>query len=207
MATYFTADPHFGHHNIIKFCNRPFANIDEMDEVMIERWNQRVRESSDDVYVVGDFANWHDQKRMQRVFSRLNGRKHLIIGNHDGRATLRLPWSSPPRDRLKLTVDDQVFILDHYAQRSWDRMYRGSWHVYGHCHDRLPGVGRSTDVGVDAWDFYPTTPAEVMERIKMMNPDMESYAPETGAVRGTPRGSVDCSVTSDDAETEPPLAL
>jgi len=174
MAIFFTADPHFGHANIIEYCKRPFSSVEEMDETLIARWNERIT-SRDDVYVIGDFAYKSARTHMESVFRRLNGRKHLVIGNHDSKYTLRLPWASKPEHRVRLKIDGALWVLDHYAQRAWEGMERGSFHVFGHTHARLPGVGRSTDVGVDAWDFWPVTPAEVMERIQVMN--VEPYDP------------------------------
>ena len=51
--TYYIADTHFGHENIIEMCNRPFSNIDEMNSVMINRWNKKVK-GNDTIYVIGD---------------------------------------------------------------------------------------------------------------------------------------------------------
>ena len=75
-------DCHFGHRNIIKYCNRPFANVEEMTEGLIKNWNSVVGKN-DIVYVVGDFALCGKQKIIE-IGKRLNGRKRLIIGNHDG---------------------------------------------------------------------------------------------------------------------------
>ncbi len=93
MTVWFTSDTHFAHRNVIEFCKRPFASIEEMDEEIIRRWNERV-EPGDRVYHLGDFAfGDHDP-----YLSRLNGMKNLVIGNHDGgrwrKATLGIPASA-----------------------------------------------------------------------------------------------------------------
>ena len=168
--TYFTADPHFGHENIIRLCKRPFRTIEEHDNELVARWNARVSRS-DTIYVVGDFAYRDDP---ERVLRRLNGQKHLVIGNHDKKATLRLPWASPPRERIFLKLDGESIVLDHYGGRTWNGSFRGSFQFYGHSHGRLPGLGNSTDVGVDAWDFAPATLAEIKARIATQPP----YNPE-----------------------------
>ena len=60
---YFTADTHFGHYNVIRFCDRPFASAEEMDEAMIQNWNERVT-GNDTVYILGDkFLETSDGKR------------------------------------------------------------------------------------------------------------------------------------------------
>ena len=173
--TYFTADPHFGHENIIRLCKRPFATIEEHDAELVARWNARVSRQ-DTVYVVGDFAYGRSPGTPESVFRRLNGQKHLVIGNHDKKATLRLPWASPPRERIYLTLDGERIVLDHYGGRTWKGSFGpgGSLQFYGHSHGRLPGLGNSTDVGVDAWEFMPVTLPEIKARLAMQ----PTYNPE-----------------------------
>ena len=75
-------DCHFGHRNIIKYCNRPFKDVVDMTEKLIKNWNSIVGKN-DIVYVVGDFALCGKQKIIE-IGNRLNGHKRLILGNHDG---------------------------------------------------------------------------------------------------------------------------
>lgn len=79
---YFTSDHHFGHENIIRLCGRPFDSVKEMNDAMVERWNNVVADE-DTVYVVGDFALGKISETLQYV-GKLNGKKILIVGNHDG---------------------------------------------------------------------------------------------------------------------------
>lgn len=74
-------DCHFGHKNIIRYCNRPFKDVDDMTEKLIKLWNNVVG-NNDIVYVVGDFALCGKNKIIE-IGQRLNGRKRLIMGNHD----------------------------------------------------------------------------------------------------------------------------
>ena len=78
---YFTSDLHLGHANIIRHCNRPFSSVEEMDETLIRNWAKRVK-ANDTVYVLGDLM-FRNQKSPEEYLSRLKGKKHLIIGNHD----------------------------------------------------------------------------------------------------------------------------
>ena len=78
---FFIGDLHFWHHNIIKYCNRPFQDTEDMTECLIKNWNSTVGKN-DIVYVVGDFALCGKQKLVETA-RRLNGRKRLILGNHD----------------------------------------------------------------------------------------------------------------------------
>lgn len=75
---YFIADTHFNHKNIIKYDDRPFSSVEEMNETMIQLWNSRVTQN-DNVYILGDvgFGN------VDNILRRLNGNKYLIRGNHD----------------------------------------------------------------------------------------------------------------------------
>jgi calcineurin-like phosphoesterase family protein len=78
MNTWYTADLHLGHTNIIKYCNRPFGSTDDMDSVIINNWNSRVK-IGDVVYHVGDFCF----KTPEQYIGRLNGKITLIRGSHD----------------------------------------------------------------------------------------------------------------------------
>ena len=81
MKTFGIADPHFGHENIIRYCNRPFESAAEMDKAIIDNWNNTV--SNDDlVWVLGDFA-LASRDYTKFIIKSLKGRKRLILGNHD----------------------------------------------------------------------------------------------------------------------------
>ena len=86
--TYFTSDQHFGHFNIIRLCQRPFETVEEMDEVMLAKWNAKVKDS-DRVFILGDlFFRARDPEGPLR---RLKGRKTLILGNHDSSWRIMVP--------------------------------------------------------------------------------------------------------------------
>jgi calcineurin-like phosphoesterase family protein len=159
MKTFFTADHHFGHEAIIGMCNRPFVDVDQMDRAMIAAWNEVVSKG-DNVWHIGDFAHRCDLKRKRAIFSRLNGSKHLVPGNHDNNDTLSLGWASIGQIRA-ITVDGQRLVLCHYGLRTWPSSRHGSLHLYGHSHGTLPGNAQCLDVGVDCWDFRPVTLPEI----------------------------------------------
>jgi calcineurin-like phosphoesterase family protein len=77
---FFTSDHHFDHANIIKYCNRPFLSVDEMNEEIVKRWNQVV-DANDTVYYLGDFSL--GKGSVEKFVPRLNGEKYLVMGNHD----------------------------------------------------------------------------------------------------------------------------
>lgn len=171
-VTWFTSDTHFGHKGILAQRMgrpRPFPSIEEHDEVQISRWNDRVRDD-DIVWHLGDFAYGGGHAYARSVFDRLRGRKHLVIGNHENQG-LRLPWAAPPVQACMIHVQDpgmeraQAVWLSHYAHRTWDGIWRGALHLYGHSHGSLPGTARSLDVGVDCWEHRPVRLSEIQEAL------------------------------------------
>ena len=81
MKIFIISDTHFGHENIIKYCNRPFASVEEMDAAMIKNWNSTVS-NNDVVLHLGDVA-LGNKDRAKEIISQLHGKKILIMGNHD----------------------------------------------------------------------------------------------------------------------------
>ena len=116
MTTFFTADTHFGHENILAHSKRPFRCIQEHDEVLIERWNARVSRG-DTVYHLGDFA-WRSST-IRPLFDRLNGIKLLVTGNHDNKMAQALPWADAPTPYRELRLDGVWLVLCHYPMREW----------------------------------------------------------------------------------------
>lgn len=83
MTIFYISDTHFSHANIIRYCDRPFRDTDEMDELLIQRWNEVVK-PSDHVWHLGDLTMHRQIGQIKyRVLDRLNGHKRLILGNHD----------------------------------------------------------------------------------------------------------------------------
>lgn len=180
MATWFTADTHFGHKNVIRYCARPFTSVQEMDEALIEYWNDIVK-PKDTIYHLGDFTLVGKEKA-QDYFSSLNGKISIIPGGHDKRWIRQGEYRSksgypikilPALQSIKLLIPDQelpkLVILCHYSMRVWDRSHYGSWHLYGHSHGNLPTIKNSLDVGVDCWDFKPISIKTVYQAIHSLN--------------------------------------
>jgi len=152
---YFTADNHWGHNRILEYSKRPFKTVEEMNEAMIANWNARVRKQ-DVVYHVGDFS-FLPFDRTKPIFDRLNGEKHLILGNHDRLNMMRnLGWASISQYK-EIKVQGQSIVLLHYAMKVWNKSHHGAWHLYGHSHNSLPDdpTSLSIDVGVDAHGYAP----------------------------------------------------
>ena len=161
--TWFTSDLHLGHRNVIDHCSRPFADVREMDEALLDGWNSRVQ-PGDDVWVVGDFA-LGSAETVAHYLRRLRGRKHLVHGNHDRGAARTIKCWASSQPLADIVVEGRRIILLHYALRVWPAHLHGSLHLYGHSHGHLQGDRQSLDVGVDCWDFRPASLDEIRERM------------------------------------------
>jgi len=82
METYFTSDLHLGHANVIRFQNRPFVTVEEMNDRIIQNYNSIVHKN-DLVYILGDLTYKISVEESNRLIQQLKGRKVLIRGNHD----------------------------------------------------------------------------------------------------------------------------
>ncbi len=154
--TWFTADFHLGHANIIHYCGRPFPTVEEMDQAILERLNASVK-ANDILYFLGDFCIGN-QARILEYRRRIRCKKIFAVpGNHDKQARKLKEEFSWLDNLAEVSINGQPIVLCHYALRVWNRSNRGSWHLYGHSHGRLPDVLRSLsmDVGVDTHDFRP----------------------------------------------------
>lgn len=168
---YYIADTHFGHQNIIRFCNRPFSDVLKMQEVLINNWN-RVVKDQDDVYIVGDMFFKIDKAQIEAILKQLKGKKHLIIGNHDN------SWLD--EDLLKkyfvscdhyLEIHDckKFVVLSHYPMLSYNKQ-SGGYMIHGHIHndtlfDYWPVLvkrERILNAGVDINNFKPVTINELI---------------------------------------------
>ncbi len=133
----YTSDMHFGHASVIKFDNRPFKDADEMDHVMIELWNGRVQ-PDDTVYIVGDIC--HRSKHPAEWYLRqLKGHKFLIEGNHDQpvlKDKAAMQYLEGVDKMMDIKDGDKHICLCHYPITEWNSYYHGSWHIYGHIHNR-----------------------------------------------------------------------
>ncbi len=169
-----TSDLHFYHENIIKYCNRPFNNADEMNATLIKNWNSVV--SPDDItWILGDFAlikgEDHNEKvaKLNNLAAMLNGSKVLILGNHDYftdseycNAGFRYVHGFE-----EVGINHHWFTMCHYQMTSWNNSHKGSMHLFGHEHWRqqyepkhsiyaeMKWSERKFNVCVDANKFKP----------------------------------------------------
>lgn len=159
---WFTADTHFGHANIIKYSNRPFKTVDEMNNVLIENINQVVKDN-DILYHLGDWSFDTGEEYRHKVKCK---NIILILGNHDKRLKKSLFKEVHPH-RIEIVVNEQSIVLDHYAMKVWNKSHHGAWHLYGHSHGSLPDDPNSLsfDVGVDCWNYWPISIDGVAEQM------------------------------------------
>ena len=168
---YYTADQHFGHSNIIRLCNRPFKDIAEMDKTLIMNWNSAV--SADDVvYILGDLV-FRSDKHASYYIERLNGVKHLVLGNHDHKwiknCNLQKFFASVS-DYLEIRDSERRIALNHYPMLSWGGAARGALHVHAHIHNKREGLVFETlkkmdnalNAGVEINEYKPVTLEELI---------------------------------------------
>ena len=138
---FFSPDHHFGHANIIKYCNRPFESVDIMNEEMVKRWNSVVG-PNDTVYYLGDFSL--SNNLVEAFTQKLNGEKHLIMGNHDAchpcnKKKAAIGFEIYQRAGFKtiqleqtLTISGQTVLLNHmpYAEEEPKPEYKLRFQKY-----------------------------------------------------------------------------
>lgn len=164
MKYFFTSDEHYGHTNIIKYCNRPFSDVKEMDEELIKRHNEVVG-TEDMVYHLGDFT-LRSKREALNYLGRLNGKHVIIRGSHDKWMYENFSVGEGIHEISELKIGDIQIVMCHYAMRVWSRSHHNSWHLFGHSHGKLEEIGKSLDVGVDTHDYYPYSFEEVEEIMK-----------------------------------------
>ena len=168
--TFVTADLHFGHANIIKYCNRPFKNARAMDRQLMRNWNDDVN-PEDRVFVVGDFI-YKAPKNWREYAEKLNGTKTFILGNHDDLA------GSPARSQMKTKFCRREFLLIHSPYDIPER-YEG-WVIHGHTHNNSPELfpfisieNKTVNVSVELTNYRPVNMQTIVAIIK--NAGSERY--------------------------------
>ena len=159
---FFTADTHFDHANIIRFCNRPFATVEDMNEALIANWNRKVH-ANDTVFIMGDM--FFRTTNPEPILQRLKGKKHLIVGNHDSQWMKKVDLERyfESVELMKETSDGQhTLTLCHFPMLSWNHQSR-SWMIHGHIHENT------------GMDFWPLIYAR--ERVLNAGVDVNNYEP------------------------------
>lgn len=183
MRTFFTSDLHFGHENVLMFDNRPFASVDEMDEELIRRWNNKV-EKGDLVYVLGDFIWKAANNEAVNIIKRLNGQIILIKGNHDrfikNAGAKKMLAGLKDYDDICVALSDGTVrrcILSHYFMPFYNGHRNNAIHLHGHSHNTEEhylelGIIQAIrnngyepqiyNVGCMLWNYEPVTLDEIL---------------------------------------------
>lgn len=167
---FFTADLHFMHKNILKYCNRQTSSIEEMNEQLITAINNTVTEK-DTLYILGDVAIGSVAKAFDYL-CRINCKIVLIPGNHDDPKLLRLvnehPNMTVENTLVSKKLNGQYMVMSHFPLAIWDRQHYKSWHLHGHSHGSyVVDHGLILDVGVDSYvNLYGTLGVFSMEQIR-----------------------------------------
>ena len=186
---FFTSDPHFGHKNVLTFCERPFADLSAMHESLIANWNSVVT-NDDTVFLLGDVFWTHNKTFMKHVYAQLNGRIYLIFGNHDLVEAYKagFPNVTILHDIVMIWIDlyDPVqdtstmyqIQLCHFPLMTWpQRIHHNCMHLHGHIHSMLVGNFTGMDSALPRWpnqydvgvDNNNYTPIEFQEVLKKLN--------------------------------------
>lgn len=180
MSTvFFTSDLHINHDRDFIYAPRGFKSVFESDETLIKNWNSVVTDQ-DEVFVLGDFCLGADLDYVRKVVSRLHGKIHLYVGNHDSRAKLRL-YREEFSDVMDVCQPDYweyggyTFYLSHYRTDTFNYHTDRNKQVYnlsGHTHqatkfyDNYPLV---YNVAVDAHNNYPVSIEQIIKDIEEHN--------------------------------------
>lgn len=180
QRTFFTSDLHFGHANIIKYCNRPWESVEGMDVSLIANWNSVVGQE-DKVWILGDVFFCNEQ-RAKEILYHLNGEKHLVLGNHDKMIrksqAFQRNFTAIYPDLHETTIDGIHVVMCHYPMLTWNRAHRGAFMLHGHCHNTIAfdPKFRRMDVGVDAQGYAPIEWKQVKKKLEACNAgDVRDY--------------------------------
>lgn len=187
---FLTADDHFGHSNIIGFTNRPFRDSEQMDNALIDNWNEVIG-AKDTVIHLGDLT-LSGYRDAQRYLARLNGNIKILTNpwHHDkywleglDKHAKKLKSASgievellPPMVVLEIPElgnehHPLAVTLCHYPLAVWDRKHYGAWHCHGHSHGefKYDADDYAIDVGVDATNYYPIDLGGVLDYMYSRN--------------------------------------
>jgi len=161
---FFTADEHYGHAAAIKYNNRPFASVEEMDAGLIRKFNEVVS-AHDTTIHAGDFCWLNKKKNVYETYvKKLNGNHLLLVGSHDH-------WQPDSAKYIwRKRIDGILVVVGHYAMRTWECSHYNSWQLFGHSHGRLVLESKQYDVGVDNNNYYPVS-FDQIKKIMESKPD------------------------------------
>lgn len=155
------SDTHFGHENIIKYCNRPFKDAYEMNEIMVQRWNEVVK-PQDHIYHLGDVAV--SQVSLNDVMPRLLGHKRLVLGNHDNHAPIEN--YAQYFDKILAWRLFKPLILTHVPIHL-ESFGKAQVNVHGHIHEKVYS-GPYLNVSVEQINYRPIHLDELIKKAQRL---------------------------------------
>lgn len=164
---FFTSDLHFHHENMIKICKRPYEDVEEMNQGLVDLYNEVVPKDGI-CFILGD-VSWKRPNWTQHLVDQMNGKKYLITGNHDKNGTEAM--FSGYWDMLQLLIMNEKGVYDdvhlcHFPLEEWNGYFRGAYHLHGHLHSpesKICTADLRLDVGVDGHNYKPWPWLEIKE--------------------------------------------
>lgn len=158
---YYISDLHLFHNRILEKFNRPFSSVEEMHEMIINNWKNKVK-ADDTVYILGDVGMYHP-KEIGNILNNLPGHKILITGNHDFK-NIHSGSYKKVFDKITsyLEIEDngRNVILFHYPIEDWNGKYREYYHLHGHIHNNEQSLSqkeRRFNVSAEVVDYTPVS--------------------------------------------------
>lgn len=147
---FFTSDLHLSHRYVAKI--RGYSDKGLMNRIVIRNWNEII-DDKDDIFILGD-VSFDCKANTITMLENLKGKKHLILGNHDKKLSKEvLGIFETVNQQLEIDAVTEYGIqrlfLNHYSMQVWNRHHYGAFHLFGHSHGNLQGIGKSMDVGLD----------------------------------------------------------
>lgn len=165
---YFISDSHFFHFNIIRLAKRPFEDLNDMHEIMIKKWNEKIQ-PTDTVIHGGDFA-LGSKDNIKELLSRLNGYKILVKGNHDSSRKRMLECGF--NEVHKYWYDGEIFVF-HYPHKNkltpfYNEMYENCRiFLYGHVHNNPhPKIKKGMNISAEVLHYSPISRDEVIVKFE-----------------------------------------
>lgn len=179
QMNYYIADLHLGDQRVFDLCRRNIS-IEDYNQKLISNWNAKVKDD-DHVWIIGDFCKFDYLANALEVLHQLNGHHHLVFGNHDEEMLEIYGFEGFYENfdsvyQLTLIDDNnrEVFLC-HYPMLDWWNSQYGSYHIYGHIHNKdLPEIKAyykdklAFNASADVIDHTPMTLDELIKLKEMM---------------------------------------
>lgn len=181
MCIFVTSDLHRGHKNILKYCDRPYKTLEEMEDAIVNSWNQVVTSDDDTVYILGDLSIDNNKEKNVKFLKRLRGKKIVIKGNHDESALLNYLVAEGIIESwhyaLEVRHNKCKYFLSHFPVVNPRGMFNSNtyYSIHGHLHGvkRFYTALNSIDVGWDVFQYpvpLDTIPSWIKRNVENQSP-------------------------------------